>query len=74
MCASCGRKTGLTWGKSLLTAIPVPLGLAAGFLVPSGEDKLLLWILGVAAMFILYAYWAMSGQATISAHEPGHHA
>lgn len=42
-------------GRTLLTAIPVPLGLAAGFLVPSGEDKLLLWLLGVAVMSVLYA-------------------
>ena len=58
MCASCGEKIGMSWAKSLITATPVPLALAAGFLVPSGEDKLLLWLLGTATMFILYFRWA----------------
>jgi hypothetical protein len=48
----------MSWAKSLITATPVPLALAAGFLVPSGEDKLLLWLLGTATMFILYFRWA----------------
>jgi len=58
MCESCGEKTGMSWVKSLITATPVPLTLAAGFLVPSGEDKLLLWLLGTATMFIFYFRWS----------------
>ena len=54
MCASCGGKLHMSPGKTFLVATPVPLALAAGFLVPSGEDKLLLWMLGVAVMFVLY--------------------
>ena len=72
MCASCGGKLGLSFGKSLLVALPVPLALAAGFLVPSGEDKLLLWALGTAATFLLYYRWvplpkAATNQATVFA-------
>jgi len=33
----CGGKIGLSWGKSLLVGTPVPLALAAGFLVPSAR-------------------------------------
>ena len=54
MCASCGGKLHMSWPRSFLVATPVPLALAAGFLVPSGDDKLLLWMFGVAAMFVLY--------------------
>ena len=57
MCASCGGKIGLSLSKHFLVAAPVPLALAVGLLVPSGEDRLLLWTLGVAAMFILYFRW-----------------
>lgn len=57
MCASCGGKLHMPWSKSLFVATPVPLTLAAGFLVPSGQDTLLLWTLGVAAMFVLYCRW-----------------
>jgi len=62
MCASCGEKMGLSSNRYLLEATPVPLALAAGFLVPSGEDKLLLWILGVATMFVLYCRWVSLGR------------
>ena len=70
MCASCGGKLSLSFGKSLLVALPLPLALAAGFLVPSGEDKLLLWTLGTAATFLLYYRWvrlpkAAASQATV---------
>jgi uncharacterized membrane protein YccC len=57
MCEACGGKIGMSWSKTLVTATPVPLALAAGFLVPSGEDKLLLWLLGTATMFFLYFRW-----------------
>jgi hypothetical protein len=57
MCSSCGEKIGISWGKRLLVALPVPMALAAGFLVPSEEDKLLLWILGAAVMLVLYCRW-----------------
>jgi hypothetical protein len=68
MCASCGGKTGLSLNKYLLAATPVPLALAAGFLVPTGEDRLLLWILGVATMFVLYFRWSPLGK--VPAIEP----
>ena len=57
MCASCGHKTGLSFAKSLAVAIPVPLALVLGFLVPGGEDRLLLWTAGTIAMFTLYLRW-----------------
>ena len=57
MCASCGHKTGLSFAKSLAVAIPVPLALALGFLVPGGEDRLLLWTAGTIATFTLYFRW-----------------
>jgi hypothetical protein len=58
MCAACGHYTGLSWLKTLIAATPVPLALAAGFLVPSGEDKLILWVLGVIVMAVLCYRWA----------------
>ena len=57
MCASCGHKTGLSLARSLAVAIPVPLALVLGFLVPGGEDRLLLWTAGTIAMFTLYFRW-----------------
>jgi hypothetical protein len=63
----------MTWGQTALVAIPVPLALAAGFLVPSGEDRLLLWIVGVASMFAMYSRWALRGWASSGTAEFGPH-
>ena len=69
MCASCSGKIGLSWGKNFLLAAPVPVALAAGFLVPSGEDRLLLWVLGTAAMFACYFYWVLNARPTAASRE-----
>lgn len=72
MCASCGGGLHISRHKALLVATPVPLALTAGFLVPGSEDKLLLWILGVALMFLMYFRWAvMPAQATAQVQSAG---
>jgi hypothetical protein len=61
----------MTWAQTALVAIPVPLALAAGLLVPSGEDRLLLWVVGVASMFAMYSRWALRGWTLPGTAESG---
>lgn len=53
-CASCGRKIGVPWTKSLIALLPFLLGVAAAAVASSVALSALSVLAGTAAMFALF--------------------